>query len=48
MEYKIVESRNSILLEETVNELIKKGWIPQGGVTKTHDHTLLQPMIRNK
>ena len=31
--YKIIETRNLIELQKSVNKLIEKGWIPIGGVS---------------
>lgn len=33
MEYEIVMAKEASELEEQVNEMIKEGWIPCGGVT---------------
>jgi len=30
--YKIVTKKNPVELEQAVNDLLKLGWIPQGGV----------------
>ena len=31
--YKVIENRNLIELQKSVNKLIEKGWIPIGGMT---------------
>lgn len=31
--YKIIDETEDIRLEEKVNKFIKKGWIPQGGIS---------------
>jgi hypothetical protein len=31
--YKVIENRNLIELQKSVNKLIDKGWIPIGGIT---------------
>jgi len=34
--YYICEAQNSIVLEESVNTMIRNGWTPQGGMTIEH------------
>lgn len=43
MEYKIVHEGNIESLVKEVNKLIKKGWVPQGGVSILHVSSGLSP-----
>ena len=45
MKYTIVSGSNILQLEDAVNDLIKKGWIPQGGFKISHDNLYHQAMI---
>ena len=51
MEYKIVYGEDPRELEEEVNELIRKGWKPQGGVCVLRERnnywSFYQAMVRN-
>lgn len=52
MEYKIVLEQYKTSFENKVNELIKQGWLPQGGVsvapdTETSHACFAQAMIRD-
>jgi hypothetical protein len=49
MEYIILRASNFVHLEHVVNEYIKQGWRPQGGVTHYNEGTnYCQAMVREK
>ena len=56
MEYKVVAKKYVSELENAINELIKEGWEPQGGIAYSkypinstkYEYKYLQAMIKNK
>ncbi|MDP4486445.1 hypothetical protein CWB89_00230 [Pseudoalteromonas piscicida] len=46
MEYTLVKTATYKGLIKEVNELIKQGWIPQGGVMEDQNGRCLQAMIK--
>jgi len=46
MEYTLVKTLTYKGLIKEVNDLIKQGWIPQGGVMEDGDKKCLQAMIK--
>ena len=49
MEYKIVNEYEQAVLEKKVNELIKQGWKPQGGICWSSGDSIMkyaQAMIK--
>jgi len=42
--YKIVDASDAEDLEESVNDLIEKGWVPQGGLTISDTDWFMQSM----
>ena len=46
MEYSVVKENNINDLEEKVNSLIERGWIPQGGIGVSSNNYYVQAMIK--
>lgn len=46
MEYIILKTLSYSGMTEDVNKYIKKGWIPQGGVTEDQNGKVIQAMIK--
>ena len=48
MEYMLVKTLTYNGLVKEVNALIKKGWIPQGGIMEDSSKDCFQAMIKNE
>jgi hypothetical protein len=46
MEYKVIMHHTQFVFEELVNNDIKRGWIPIGGVAKSQGTDFMQAMIK--